>query len=101
VIAYTLNKDTKIMIHFFDRDQDQRLQQDKKIEEIYLEGVEDGTDGRLPAMPDLNYLQGYCEGMRQLRMQIRLAPLPEQTEFKEFSLLCTQCQCGSFKPKSR
>ena len=75
------------------------LQQDQErieaqyavIEEIYREGISDAADGRLPAMPDVIYLQEFCEGMRQLRMQVRLAPLPVTTEIKEYPLLCGQC----------
>ena len=79
------------MTYLLDRDQAQRQQQDEAIEAIYLEGVSDAADGRLPAMPDLIYLQGFCEGMRQLRMQVRLAPIPAATEVQEYPLLCGQC----------
>ncbi|PSB27933.1 hypothetical protein [Chlorogloea sp. CCALA 695] len=80
------------MTYCIDRDQDQRLESYEAIEAIYLEGISDAADGRLPAMPDVIYLQGFCEGMRQLRMQVRLAPQPVATEIKEYPLLCGQCQ---------
>ena len=79
------------MTYLLDLDQDQRLESYEAIEAIYLEGITDGFDGRLPAMPDVIYLQGFCEGMRQLRMQVRLAPQPVITEVKEYPLLCGQC----------
>jgi hypothetical protein len=79
------------MTYLIDRDQEFRLEQDVVVEEIYLEGITDAADGRLPAMPDVIYLQGFCEGMRQLRMQVRLAPIPVATEIKEYPLLCGQC----------
>jgi len=41
-----------------DFDQAQRLEQDEAIEEIYLSGIDDGFDGRLPMMAELIYLQG-------------------------------------------
>ncbi len=74
-----------------DFDQAQRLEQDEAVEEIYLSGISDAADGRLPAMAEIIYLQGFCEGMRQFRMQVRLAPLPVATETQEFPLLCGQC----------
>ena len=43
-------------------------------------------------MPNVAYLEGFCEGMRQLRMQVRLAPQLVATEVKEFPLLCHQCE---------
>ncbi len=79
------------MTYCIDRDQAQRLEQDECIEATYLEGITDGFDDRLPAMPDVIYLQGFCEGMRQLRMQVRLTPQPVATEIKEYPLLCGQC----------
>lgn len=81
----------QIMTYLLDRDQAQRLEQDEAIEEIYLSGITDAADGRLPAMAEIIYLQGFCEGMRQFRMQVRLAPLPIATETQEFPLLCGQC----------
>lgn len=74
-----------------DFDQEQRLKQDEAVEEIYLSGISDAADGRLPAMAEIIYLQGFCEGMRQFKMQVRLAPLPVATETQEFPLLCGQC----------
>ena len=79
------------MTYCTDRDQEQRLEQYAAIEEIYLEGISDAADSRLPAMAEIIYLQGYAEGMRQLRMQVRLAPQPVATEVKEYPLLCGQC----------
>ncbi len=65
-----------------DFDQAQRLEQDEAIEEIYLSGIGDGFDGRLPMMAEITYLQGYCVGMQQLKTtDFRLAYSPiEQTE---------------------
>jgi hypothetical protein len=73
-----------------DFDQAQRLEQDEAIEEIYLSGIGDGFDGRLPMMAELIYLQGYAEGMKQLKTtDFRLAYSPiEQTESP---LVCGQC----------
>lgn len=79
------------MTYCADRDQEQRLEQYTVIEEIYLEGISDAADGRLPAMAEIIYLQGYAEGMRQLRMIVRLTPQPVATEVKEYPLLCGQC----------
>lgn len=79
------------MTYCADRDQDQRLESYETIEEIYLSGIGDAADGRLPAMAEVIYLQGFCEGMRQFRMQVRLAPLPVATETQESPLLCGQC----------
>jgi hypothetical protein len=79
------------MTYCTDRDQDQRLESYEAVEAIYLEGIGDAADGRLPAMAEIIYLQGFCEGMRQLRMQVRLAPIPVATEIKEYPLLCGQC----------
>ncbi len=74
-------------------EQEQREEAYNGIEQLYLEGVGDGCDGRLPAMSEIIYLQGYAEGMRQLRMRVRCEP---QIEVKkptpqEFPLLCGQC----------
>ncbi len=81
------------MSYALELEQEQRLIQEQCIEEIYLDGIGDGADGRLPAMAEIIYLQGYCEGMRQLRMRVRCEP---QVEVKkptpqEFPLLCGQC----------
>jgi hypothetical protein len=80
-----------MLSHSFEIDQDNRTQQDQAMEDIYLEGVGDGFDNRLPVMPNIAYLEGYMEGMRQLRQKVRLFPVPAPTEVKEYPLLCSQC----------
>ncbi len=73
-----------------DFDQAQRLEQDEAVEEIYLSGIGDGFDGRLPMMSEIIYLQGYCEGMKQSSLtNFRLAYSP--TEQTESPLVCNQC----------
>ncbi len=52
------------MTYLLDRDQEQQRIQDEAVEEIYLSGIGDGFDGRLPAMSEIIYLQGYCVGMQ-------------------------------------
>ncbi|MGL5926714.1 hypothetical protein [Chroococcidiopsis sp.] len=78
-----------------DFDQEQRAASYEAIEEIYLEGISDGFAGRLPAMAEIIYLQGYCEGMRQGRAEIgiNITVTPEQlsTELVDLPLLCGQC----------
>jgi hypothetical protein len=78
------------MPHLLDRDQAQRLASYEAIKEIYLSGIGDGFDGRLPMMAEITYLQGYCVGMQQLKTtDFRLAYSPiEQTESP---LVCGQC----------
>ena len=77
-----------------DADQEQRLASYEAIEQIYLEGIGDAMDSRLPQMAQITYLEGYAEGMRQFRKRVRteiLLPVIN-TEPKEFPLLCGQCQ---------
>lgn len=75
---------------YIDFDQAQRQLQDEAIEAIYLEGVGDAASGRLPVMAEIAYLQGYCEGMRQLKV-VTLFPIASQEEQKELPLVCGQC----------
>lgn len=79
------------MTYLLDRDQDQRLEQDAIIEQIYIEGVTDAANGRLPVMAEIIYLQGYCEGMKHLKV-VELFPIASQEEQTELPLLCGQCQ---------
>jgi hypothetical protein len=78
------------MTYLLERDQEQQRIQDEAVEEIYLSGIGDGFDGRLPMMAEITYLQGYCVGMQQLKTtDFRLAHSPiEQTESP---LVCGQC----------
>lgn len=73
---------------YIDFDQAQRQQQDEAIEAIYLEGISDAVDGRLPVMAEITYLQGFCEGMKQRYQTIDSLPQEEQTELP---LVCGQC----------
>ncbi len=78
------------MPHLLDRDQAQRLASYEAIEEIYLSGIGDDLDGRLPMMAEITYLQGYCVGMQQLKttdFRLTITPI-EQTESP---LVCGQC----------
>ncbi len=78
------------MTYLLQRDQEQQRIQDETVKEIYLSGIGDGFDGRLPMMAELIYLQGYCVGMQQLKTtDSRLAIAP--TEQTELPLLCGQC----------
>jgi hypothetical protein len=78
------------MTYLLDFDQAQRLEQDEAIEEIYLSGITDAADGRLPAMAEVIYIQGYVQGMRDYpRREVKLPVI--NTEIKEFPLLCHQC----------
>ncbi|MGL4618722.1 MAG: hypothetical protein ACRCZS_06635 [Chroococcidiopsis sp.] len=87
------------MTYLLDRDQEQRERDYQAIEDIYLEGVTDGTNGRLPAMSEIIYLQGYCKGMEQSRadigLQITVSASSLQSEMfeveTEYPLLCGQC----------
>lgn len=76
-----------------DRDQEQRLEQDAAVEEIYISGIGDAMAGTLPQMAELTYLQGYAEGMREFRKRVRTEVLLPviNTEPKEFPLVCHQC----------
>ena len=83
------------MTYLLDLDQEQRLESYEAIEAIYLEGVGDGFDGRLPAMSEIIYLQGHCAGMKQveitdLSIDRAYSILPENQT--EFPLVCHQCQ---------
>jgi hypothetical protein len=89
------------MTYLLDRDQEQRSEQYQAIEDIYLEGITDGANGKLPAMSEIIYLQGYCQGMTQARAEIGLkitvSAQQLQSELfamenKEYPLLCGQCQ---------
>lgn len=87
------------MTYCIDQDQENRLIQDACIEEIYLDGVADGCNGRLPIMADITYLQGYCKGMTETRAEIglKITVSPEQLQSEmwiaqsETPLLCGQC----------
>ena len=70
-------------------DQAQRQAQDQAIEQLYLDGIGDAVDGRPPAIGQIEYLQGYCEGMKHLKV-VELFPIASQKE-KEFPLVCGQC----------
>ncbi len=78
------------MTYCADRDQDQRLEQYAAIEEIYLSGISDAADGRMPAMAEVTYIQGYVQGMRDYPRRKVILPVIN-TEIKEFPLLCHQC----------
>ena len=78
------------MTYLLDFDQDQRQEQYAAIEEIYLSGISDAADGRLPVMAELTYLQGYVQGMRDYPRREVLLPVIN-TESKEYPLLCHQC----------
>lgn len=73
-----------------DLDQAQRQQQDEAIEAIYLEGVTDAANGRLPVMAEISYLQGYIKGMKQPKV-VTLFPITSQEEQSELPLVCGQC----------
>jgi hypothetical protein len=76
------------MTYCADRDQDQRLESYETIEEIYLSGITDAADGRLPARAKILYFQGYCQGMRDYpRVEVLLPVLTTV----EYPLLCHQC----------
>lgn len=82
------------MTYLLDRDQEIRLEQEAAVEEIYISGIGDALDARMPQMAELIYLQGYVEGMRQFRKKVRtevMLPIIN-TSPKEFPLLCGQCQ---------
>lgn len=90
----------QIMTYLLDRDQEQREEQYQAIEDIYLEGITDGANGRLPSQSEIIYLQGYCEGMRQGRAdkgyEITVSASQLQSELfameeQEYPLLCGQC----------
>jgi len=78
------------MTYCTDIDQEQQRIQDEAIEEIYLSGITDAADGRLPAMAEIIYLQGFCEGMRNYPRRVVELPVINQ-EIKEFPLVCHQC----------
>jgi len=44
------------MTYCTDRDQEQRLESYETIEAIYLEGITDAADGRIPAIAEIIYL---------------------------------------------
>ena len=75
---------------FIEFDQEQRLKQDEAVEEIYLSGITDAADGRLPVMAEIIYLQGYCAGMKQVKMIDLSLPAPKE-EQTELPLVCGQC----------
>ncbi|MBA2749819.1 MAG: hypothetical protein H0U45_14095 [Tatlockia sp.] len=81
----------QIMTYCTDLDQDQRLEQYAAIEEIYLSGITDAADGRLPAMAEVPYIEGYVQGMRDYPRCEVMLPVINQ-EIEEFPLLCHQCQ---------
>lgn len=73
-----------------DFDQEQRLASYEAIEEIYLSGITDAADGRLPQMSEVIYIQGFVQGMRDYPRREPVLPVIN-TESKEFPLLCHQC----------
>ncbi|HEY9882985.1 MAG TPA: hypothetical protein V6C98_05185, partial [Thermosynechococcaceae cyanobacterium] len=75
---------------FVDFEQEQRLAQDEAIEAIYLSGIGDAVDGRFPVTAEITYLQGFCEGMKQLEMT-NSSTTPPQQEQTELPLVCGQC----------
>ena len=76
------------MTYLLDLDQDQRLESYEAIEAIYLEGITDAADGRLPVMAEITYLQAYVQGMRDYpRVEVLLPVLTTV----EYPLLCHQC----------
>ena len=79
------------MTYCIGRDQDQRQEQYKAVEEIYLFGISDAADGRFPQMSEIRYLQGYVQGMRDYPRREVLLPVINQ-EIKEYPLVCHQCQ---------
>ncbi|WP_373524811.1 hypothetical protein [Nostoc sp.] len=82
------------MTYLLDLDQDQRVESYEAIEEIYLEGISDGFDGRLPMNAEIMYLQGYCEGMKQVKMidlSINISASMLHEERTELPLVCGQC----------
>ena len=75
---------------FIDFDQQQRLAQDEAFEEIYFSGIGNAADGRLPAMAEVIYIQGYVQGMQNYpRREVQLPVI--NTETQELPLLCGQC----------
>jgi hypothetical protein len=63
----------------FDIDSSARVAQDAAVEEFYLDGVDDGFEGKKPRCSELTYLQGYAEGCRRKSADIqRQAELLEQ-----------------------
>lgn len=78
------------MTYCTDRDQEQRLEQYAAIEQIYLLGITDAADGRLPAMAEITYIQGYVQGMRDYPRREVLLPVIN-ADAKEFPLVCHQC----------
>jgi hypothetical protein len=78
------------MTYCTDLDQDQRLEQYEAIEAIYLKGITDAADGRLPAMAEVIYIQGYVQGMRDYPRREVMLPVIN-ADAKEFPLLCHQC----------
>jgi len=73
------------------QDQQRIEAQYETIEEIYLSGISDAADGRLPAMAEVIYIQGYVQGMRDYPRREVLLPVINQ-EIKEYPLVCHQCQ---------
>ena len=70
------------------------------IDELYLDGVDDGTNGRLPTTSQLLYLQGYAVGMEESRAEIDLKITVFATQLQselfpmdgvEYPLLCGEC----------
>ena len=78
------------MTYCADRDQEQRLESYEAIEAIYLEGIGDAADGRMPAMAEVTYIQGYVQGMRDYPRRKVILPVIN-AETQEFPLLCGQC----------
>ncbi len=78
------------MTYCTDLDQEQRLEQDACIEEVYLSGITDAADGRFPQMSEVIYVQGYVQGMRDYPRREVILPVINQ-EIKEFPLVCHQC----------
>lgn len=78
------------MSYCIDRDQDQRLEQDECIEEIYLSGISDAADGIFPQMAELVYLQGYAKGMKDYPRREVVLPVINRDE-QNYPLVCGQC----------
>ena len=87
------------MTYLLDRDQEQIEASYQAMEEVYLEGVTDGANGKLPAMSEIIYLQGYRQGMEQARADIglKITVSVQQLQAEMFEvesecpLLCGQC----------
>ncbi|MBA2748566.1 MAG: hypothetical protein H0U45_07445 [Tatlockia sp.] len=73
------------------QDQQRIEAQYEAIEAIYLSGIGDAADGRLPVMAEVPYIQGYVQGMRDYPRREVMLPVINQ-EIEKFPLVCHQCQ---------